>query len=152
MGEAFEYFVGPDYYFVVFDESWDHSESFWSYYLTKINQSANHMNQLVKASNLIEILKTEIINEENQKDIIFPRAKCLYHLGQLDEARKLCSILRNQLSDSRAEQLLTRINSGVVSMEASFIGKRASGGAAFTPFDECIVHRGSPAADRCWRT
>lgn len=63
--------IDNDYYFVVFDESWDHSESFWSYYLTKINQSANHMNKLVKASNLIEILKTEIINEDNQKDIIF---------------------------------------------------------------------------------
>ncbi len=63
--------VDNEYYFVVFDESWDHSESFWSYYLTKINQSANHMNKLVKASDLIEILKTESIDEENQKDIIF---------------------------------------------------------------------------------
>lgn len=63
--------VDNDYYFVVFDESWDHSENFWSYYLAKVNQSTNHKNKLVKASDLIEILKSERIDERNQKDIIF---------------------------------------------------------------------------------
>lgn len=63
--------VDNDYFFVVFDESWEHSDNFWTYYITKINNSTIYRNKMLNASKLIEVLKSEDIDESNQMDIIF---------------------------------------------------------------------------------
>ena len=59
------------YNFVVFDENWDKSNNFWTYFIKKNNQFYNRNIRIFKSSEILERLNTIEINENNKQVLIF---------------------------------------------------------------------------------
>ena len=59
------------YNFVVFDETWDKSNNFWTYFMKKTNQSYNRNIQIFKSSEILDRLNIIEINENNKQVLIF---------------------------------------------------------------------------------
>ncbi len=59
------------YYFVILDDSWNHSNLFWTYYMDKMVKINGYKSKIYKSTELIEKLKEINIDENNEKCLIF---------------------------------------------------------------------------------
>lgn len=60
----------------------------------------------VEALTLLDALDAEF---PNQKNVLFPKARCLYHLRQFEEALSICQDLVLHHGDAKAQKLIERI-------------------------------------------
>ncbi len=76
---------------------------------TALFKEADDLYRQGKAAEALEVLTRLDTAFPNSRNILYPKALCLYDLGRTDEARRVCDVLLTKFRDSRAEQLVQKM-------------------------------------------